>query len=168
MKKIMAFALALTMLVGLISCAPAGPPPPSDAQSNSLPSSSLPLNSDLPDSSLPSSSKPSSSLPSANSSIPDSSLPSSSVSSNNYYCYSFLTDRQKEYYTRMASAVSELDSHWIVLGDADDNYLADISVARESLSIDRPDIFWMPPYFSMAKTTDGKAAIRFSKNADTV
>lgn len=160
MKRIVSLLLALVFIVGLVSCKP-GNASSSDSPESLPPSSSHISSLDPSSSDIQSSSRPSSSVSSSDEES------NAIVSSNGYYCYSFLSDRQKEYYTRMATAVSELDSHWIILGDADETYQSDIAVAREALSVDRPDIFWMPAHFSTAKTTDGKAAIRFSRDADT-
>ena len=87
-----------------------------------------------------------------------------------HYCYAFLNDIQKQYYNSMHTAVENMHNSWVVLGPLTDTYASDVSIVRQALVADHPDIFWLPPYHVTAAGTDSEgnpaALIMFSSSAD--
>ncbi len=58
-----------------------------------------------------------------------------------------------------------MESGWIVLGDARENYKTDIAIVRGAITSDHPEIFWIPSFYVAATTTDAgvkKAVVYFS------
>lgn len=160
---------------------------PSSRPSSSKPSSVI--SSSAPSSSQASSSTPGSSVPGSSSSLSSSSAPSSSqtISSStssvqdpapeekpsvyeDHYCYGNLTPIQKQYYNSMHTAVHDMFTSWVVLGELSDNYVKDIAVVRHALISDHPEVFWLPPYYITATGKDDNgdpaALIMFSSSAD--
>lgn len=158
MKKL-AVLLALIILVSSLSACVMNKPQPSKPESSSVPSSSE-VDSSTPESSESSSSEESSSASTVTPPAPEEPVPEEFHSAHtSHYCYSKLSDRQKEYYDKMYDAIYEMNSGWITLGDADATYKTDIAVARTALSADHPQIFWLPSYYACATTNEGKTAV---------
>ncbi len=164
MKRLIAWLLALALLVTLCACKGQGDVSGDDGTS-SLPSSDT-LDSSDQSSGPPPSSESDSSLAGPSSSqqgdppanepdpLPPEVKPQSPHS--DHYCYTVLSDRQKTYYDSMHTAVENMQSGWIVLGEAGDGFRRDIAVARTALANDHPDIFWLPPYYGTAIGSDGQ------------
>lgn len=165
MKRLAAVLLALIMLLAFFAC---------DKTETSLPVPSKPISSvSSEESSLESSSKPSKepsssestsseSTSTEESSEPDTETPPESIHIN-HYSFSALTDLQREYYERLHFAVTDMQSSWIVLGLAEENYKADIAVVRNALVADHPDIFWLPNFYAtaLAYSDDEKVAMMY-------
>ena len=165
MKRMVAAFLALALLAGLVSCRQAVKPTvtPSAPSSSSIPSSS-----ETPSSSEQSSSEGSSETESSSSSensevIPSSPETESSTPNNSEpeppvqtepepttYNYQKLTDIQKVYYKSMLKAAENMQPGWITLGEATADFRSDIAVVRNALSLDNPQIFWLPSYYATA------------------
>ena len=143
---------------------------PSSSDPSSTPSS-LPSSSDIGSSSAPSSSAPSSSqVSSSTPSTPDPAPEEIPSIHKEHYCYSNLTPIQKQYYNSMHTAVEDMFTSWVVLGELSSNYKNDIAVARHALANDHPDVFWLPPYYITATGKDDSgnpaALLMFSSSAN--
>ncbi|MBO5199641.1 MAG: hypothetical protein J6B93_00010 [Clostridia bacterium] len=177
MKRFIAWLLILAVLMTLCACNGQGGSS-SDGGSTSLPSSDI-IDSSDQSSGPPPSSESDSSLAGPSSSqqgdppdnepdpLPPEVKPQSPHS--NHYCYTVLSDRQKTYYDSMHTATENMQSGWIVLGEAGEGFRQDIAVARTALANDHPDIFWLPPYYGTATGSDGQggtaALMLFSADA---
>lgn len=190
MKRIVALLAAVAMLLTVTACTPGNTGDlPSSAVSNPIvpPSdiSDTDPSSDR-DPSSESSSRPSSSRLDSSVAGPSSSLgaegpeeevfphpdPTDEFSAHAaHYCYSMLTDRQKEYYEAMYGAVTEMQLSWVALGPADKDYKTDVAVVRNALANDHPGIFWLPSYYATALGTDASghstALIYFSVSLES-
>lgn len=181
MRRLVAVLLCLVLLLSFAAC--------TNDQTVSLPSSTdpnpvvPPTSSNMPSSDPewePPESKPSS-RPTSSTITPSLSGPSSSLSGSNpedtvilpeeppqdasvhfsHYCYSKLTDLQKEYYEAMYTAVQNMQIGWIPLGKKEAAYKTDVAVVRNAIANDHPDIFWLPPYYAtaVANSPDGKPTV---------
>ncbi len=86
----------------------------------------------------------------------------------NYY-YSVLDQHQQSYYDRLYTAAISMESGWVVLGDARENYKSDIAIVRNALTCDHPELFWIPSFYVAATTTDSgvkKAVVYFSASSE--
>lgn len=96
--------------------------------------------------------------------------PPQPIDHSSHYCYSVLNDIQKQYYNSLHKAVEELHNSWVVLGPLTDSYISDVSIVRQALVSDHPDIFWLPPYHVTAAGSDSEgnpaALVMFSSSAD--
>ncbi len=165
----------------------------SSDESSKKPSSKDESSSKKPSSKDESSSKPnsfdkessnlgSSGQQSGSSSLPNSSKPESSgneqitppnhdINSTHegHYFYSQLSDIQKEYYEAIYNGVNKMQSSWILLGKATDDFRIDIAVAREAVLADHPEIFWVSNHYSAGTSSsesgEKMAMILFSKEA---
>ena len=145
------------------SSKPSSKPSPSSEPSSHSSSSSI-------SSSTPSSSNPSSSQPSSSSSKPNPDPVEKPSVHEEHYCYGNLTPIQKQYYNSMHTAVHDMFTSWVVLGELSENYVKDISVVRHALVADHPEVFWLPPYYITATGQDDNgnpaALMMFSSSAD--
>ncbi len=70
----------------------------------------------------------------------------------------------------MHTAVEDMFTSWVVLGELSSDYINDIAVARHALVSDHPEVFWLPPYYITATGTDNSGApaalLMFSSSAD--
>ena len=145
---------------------------PASSQSDSSNHSSTVISSSSPSSSLPSSLAQSSSQASSSSSTSGQNpVPDEKPSVHeDHFCYGNLTPIQKQYYNSMHTAVHDMFSSWVVLGELTKNYVKDIAVVRYALVADHPEIFWLPPYYITATGADNNgnpaALIMFSSSAD--
>ncbi len=144
---------------------------PSSSQSDPSNHSSTVISSSSPSSSLPSSSAQSSSQAgSSSTSSGQNPVPEEKPSVHEeHYCYGNLTPIQKQYYNSMHTAVHDMFTSWVVLGELSENYVKDIAVVRHALVADHPEVFWLPPYYITATGTDNNgnpaALIMFSSSA---
>lgn len=192
MKKAAVILLALVIALSAVACVSTGGGNNSSltvSNSSVSPSDNTDTSSDFsssePPSSITDSSKPDSSVAGPSSSHTGSSDKDEIISQpipqpepqpepsihEEHYCYSKLTDRQKEYYEVMHDAVNELQPSWIVLGEASRTYKTDVAVVRNALANDHPDIFWLPSYYATAIATSSAGTstvmVYFSVSSDS-
>ena len=180
MKRVVAGLLVLAVLAGLVSCRQSAMPtvtPSAPSSSNTISSSDAPASSENSSQTENSSSSESSSEVSASSetesSVPNNSEPQPPLLTEpepTTYNYQKLTDIQKVYYKSMLKAVENMQPGWITLGEAAADFRSDIAVVRNALSLDNPQIFWLPSHYATAKaSSDGDkevAVMYFSRSPE--
>lgn len=179
MKRALWIIVSAIMLISTVACNFSGTdsdlnssdatntPPVSSAVSATVPD-------DIPSSSENSDSESSDQKPSAsqNSSASSNSSVSGGGQGDNpdtdhtagnsrHYSYESLTDIQKTYYNALHTAVLEMQTHWIVLGEACENYKTDIAVVRNAIENDHPEIFWLPSYYATALNKEKNTALMY-------
>lgn len=155
MKRLLAALLCLCLLFGFSAC---GAEETASKKPSSLPSSTSPASkpaggSSEPDSSVagPTSSHSSSKPDKKPTPTPPEETPTPEPLRN--MAFEQLDEVQQAYYEKLYDGVMGLQTSWIILGPAEEDYKSDISVVRNALVADHPEIFWLPSYYATAVAT---------------
>ena len=171
MKRILAIFLCLSLLT-LSACGQgeASTKKTSSPPSSVPPSSQQSSGSSSPDSSVagPTSSHNSSKPDKKPTPVTPEELPTPEPLKN--LAFEQLDEDQKSYYEKLYEGVMNLQTSWIILGTAEEDYKSDVAVVRNALAADHPEIFWLPSYYATAVATsnDGAqtAVVYFSDEPD--
>lgn len=70
-------------------------------------------------------------------------------------CYGAITSEQQRIYRIMLSAIKNITTDWIWLGNCSEVYLSDIAVAYRAVTYDYPELFWVPYTYVVNKGETG-------------
>ena len=80
-------------------------------------------------------------------------------------CYKAISAEQQRIYRIIHSALKNVKTEWISLGNCRSDYLADIAVAYRAVTYDYPEFFWVPYTYVVNKGITG-VKIAFELNED--